>query len=368
MSSGDCGRGVASMRVMAELGMSHGLAMRACLAGTGVTERDLEDASAVVAPEQELKMVRNLVSHLKSVPALGVEAGMRYHFTAFGMLGLAMAASANALGALETALRYFNLTFAFTDFFISHCGDKTIVSIDEASLPPDLQRFLVERDIGALVRIQRDLSPHLPILSAISFAFPAPAAAEAARYEALLGLRPRFGAAASTITAATAALLEPLPQANVIARQAAEEQCRLLLERRRLRSGLALRIRERLLRESALMPDMAMVAADLCMTPRTLRRRLHGEGTTFSAIRDEVRRALAEELLSMTALPIGEIAGRLGYADPTCFTNAFKGWNGGMTPLTWRRHVEADMPGPAAPKARNLDRNPDPGRERKGVA
>lgn len=357
-ASHDCVRSVASMRVLAELGRSHGLTPRACLAGTGVTERDLEDASALVAPEQELKMARNLVDRLKSVPALGVEAGLRYHFTAFGMLGLAMAASANTLGALEIALRYFNLTFAFTDFTVAQGRDKTVIAIDDTSLPADLRRFLVERDIGALVRIQRDLSPHLPVLSAISFAFPAPA--DAGRYADLLGIRPRFGAPASTLVAATAALLEPLPLANAIARQAAEEQCRLLLERRRLRSGLALRIRERLLRESPLMPDMAAVAADLCMTPRTLRRRLGDEGTTFSAVRDDVRRALAEELLSMTELSMAAIATRLGYADPTCFTNAFKNWKDGMTPLAWRRHAEAGMPEPAAATAA--------GRETEGIA
>lgn len=342
MAARDWERGVASMRIMAELGVAHGLPPRVCLAGTGVRERDLEDASALVAPEQELKMVRNLVGALGKVPALGVEAGLRYHFTAFGMLGLAMAASANARGALEIALRYFNLTFAFTDFLVTQDDAETTITIDDGSLPPDLRRFVVERDIGALVRIQRDLCPHLPLLRGIAFAFPPPA--DEARYEALLGLRPRFNAPRSAIRLCNKGLLKPLPQANAIARQAAEEQCRLLLERRRMRSGLALRIRERLLRESAHMPAMETVASDLCMTPRTLRRRLDDEGTTFSAIRDEVRLALAEELLSMTELSIGEIAGRLGYADPTCFTNAFKGWKDGMTPLSWRRHVEAGMP------------------------
>lgn len=345
MTARDCERGVASMRIMAELGAAHGLSLRACLAGTGVYERDLEDASALVAPEQELKMVRNLVGALGRVPALGVEAGLRYHFTAFGMLGLAMAASATALGALEIALRYFNLTFAFTDFLVDRDETETTITIDDGSLPPDLRRFVVERDVGALVRIQRDLCPHLPLLRGIAFAFPAPA--DEARYAALLGLRPQFGAPRSVIRLCNDGLMQPLPQANAIARQAAEEQCRVLLERRRMRSGLALRIRERLLRESARMPDMESIARDLCMTPRTLRRRLGDEGTTFSAIRDAVRLALAEELLSMTELSIGEIAGRLGYADSTCFTNAFKGWKDGMTPLAWRRHVEAGMPATA---------------------
>lgn len=345
MTARDCERGVGSMRIMAELGAAHGLSPRACLAGTGVRERDLEDASALVAPEQELKMVRNLVGALGRVPALGVEAGLRYHFTAFGMLGLAMAASANALGALEIALRYFNLTFAFTDFLVDHDEAETTITVDDGSLPPDLRRFVVERDVGALVRIQRDLCPHLPLLRGIAFTFPPPA--DEARYGELLGLRPQFGAPRSVIRLCNAGLTQPLPQANAIARQAAEEQCRLLIERRRMRSGLALRIRERLLRESARMPSMETVASDLCMTPRTLRRRLGDEGTTFSAIRDEVRLALAEELLSMTELSIGEIAGRLGYADPTCFTNAFKGWKDGVTPLAWRRHVEAGLPATA---------------------
>ncbi|RIK85701.1 MAG: AraC family transcriptional regulator [Hyphomicrobiales bacterium] len=339
MSVRDCERGVTSMRVLAELGMAHGLTMRACLAGTGVRERDLEDPAALVAPEQELMLIRNLVGHLKAVPALGVEAGLRYHFTAFGMLGLAMAASADAGSALEIALRYFNLTFAFTDFLATRTRDETLVTVDDTAVPPDLRRFVVERDIATVVRVQRDLCPHLPVLRGIAFSFPPPADEE--RHAALLGLRPQFGAARSLIRLDNAGLRQPLPQANAIARRAAEDQCRQLLERRRTRSGLALRIRERLLRETAAMPDMPAVAAELCMTPRTLRRRLAGEGTTFSAIRDEVRRALAEELLSMTDLSIAEIAGRLGYADPTCFTNAFKGWKNGMTPLAWRRWVEA---------------------------
>src|SRR5690606_35973937 len=49
MSARDCERSITSMRLMAELGAAHGLSVRACLAGTGVRERDLEDAAALVA-------------------------------------------------------------------------------------------------------------------------------------------------------------------------------------------------------------------------------------------------------------------------------------------------------------------------------
>ena len=353
MSARDCERSITSMRLMAELGAAHGLSVRACLAGTGVRERDLEDAAALVAPEQELGLIRNLVTHLGPVPALGIEAGLRYHFTAFGMLGLAMAASPDARGALEIALRYFNLTFAFTDFQVAETADETCVTLDDRFVPPDLRRFIVERDVAALVCVQRDLCPEFPILRDIDFALPPPG--NERRYEALLGLRPSFGAARSVIRLNSAALRRPLPQANAIARKAAEDRCRLLLDRRRARSGLALRIRERLLRENAGMPDMETVARDLCMTPRTLRRRLDGEGTTFSTIRDEVRLALAEELLSMTELSIAEISNRLGYADPTSFTNAFKGWKDGATPLAWRKQAESGAAAATPPERKTAE-------------
>ncbi|WP_139201609.1 hypothetical protein [Gemmobacter aquatilis] len=69
-------------------------------------------------------------------------------------------------------------------------------------------------------------------------------------------------------------LLTPLPQHNETACCAAEEQCRIELDR--LRTGLTMssRIRDRLIRECDRMPGIGAVAQDLAMTPRTLRRRL----------------------------------------------------------------------------------------------
>lgn len=60
------------------------------------------------------------------------------------------------------------------------------------------------------------------------------------------------------------------------------------------------------------------------MPPRTLRRRLDMEGTSFTKIRDEVRLTLAEDMLSTTRLSVEHIATHLSYAEPTCFINAFK--------------------------------------------
>jgi AraC-like DNA-binding protein len=63
---------------------------------------------------------------------------------------------------------------------------------------------------------------------------------------------------------------------------------------------------------------------------------LEEAGTSYRALLDEVRRALAEELLVATPLSVDDVAIRLGYAEATPFIYAFKRWTG-VTPAAYRR-------------------------------
>lgn len=338
----DFERSIVSMRLMTELGGDHGLTVGCCLAGTGLQERDLNDAAMLVSAKQELRLIRNLIGHLAHVPGLGIEAGKRYHFTAFGALGFALASSPNSLSALDLALRYFDLTFAFTQFHVSSEGDETHITIDDSNLPEDVRAFVVERDTAALITVQRDLFSLRPGLRAAFFKRGAPADLDA--YEAFYGVRPVFGAADNKAVMSTSELLRALPQGNQFTLMAAEEQCRSLLDRHRQRAGLSGKVRGMLAQNATRMPDMKAVSETLFLTPRTLRRRLMEEGTTFLKLRDEVRLALAEEFLGKFALSIEQIAERLSYAEPTCFINAFKRWKG-STPLAYRKSLECAQAG-----------------------
>lgn len=80
---------------------------------------------------------------------------------------------------------------------------------------------------------------------------------------------------------------------------------------------------------------MDEVALRLDLHPRTLRRRLRAEGTSFEAIKDEVRQAAARELLRLGNLGIGDISATLDYASPSAFVHAFHRWTG-TSPGRWR--------------------------------
>ncbi len=79
----------------------------------------------------------------------------------------------------------------------------------------------------------------------------------------------------------------------------------------------------------------ADVAQALALHRRTLDRRLRAEGTTFQNLLDQVRFAVAKELLEDSGAALPEIAAALGYADDVSFIRAFRRWTG-ATPGVWR--------------------------------
>lgn len=72
------------------------------------------------------------------------------------------------------------------------------------------------------------------------------------------------------------------------------------------------------------------------MEPRTLRRRLEAQGTSYREILAGVRQGLAIEYLRKTRMTTEDIASRLGYSDAANFRHAFLRWTG-KTPHEYRR-------------------------------
>ena len=83
------------------------------------------------------------------------------------------------------------------------------------------------------------------------------------------------------------------------------------------------------------LPGIDSVAAQLGVSPRTLRRQLSAEGLKFQGILDDIRHRRSLELLRRTDLGIDDIAYRLGYSDPSNFGRAFRKWEG-LSPSVWR--------------------------------
>jgi len=73
-------------------------------------------------------------------------------------------------------------------------------------------------------------------------------------------------------------------------------------------------------------PRRDQVAGELCMSERTLQRRLEAEATSFVDLLDNTRRELAEQYLGRLHLSFAQAAYLLGLADQSSFFRACKRW------------------------------------------
>ncbi|TNM46133.1 AraC family transcriptional regulator [Nocardioides albidus] len=74
--------------------------------------------------------------------------------------------------------------------------------------------------------------------------------------------------------------------------------------------------------------DIGSVAGQLSLHPRTLQRRLAGEGARFEVLLDDVRRELAAHHLDASDMPLYQLARILGYANQGSLTRASLRWFG----------------------------------------
>lgn len=321
-------RSAVSVAIMCEWAAEHGIPAETLLRGSHLDRDSLSDVEALVEASQEMAVIRNLVAAVGDRPGLGVELGRRYHLTAYGYLGYLLAASATVRDTVERGLHFAILTFAFSTMTARiDAGERYVLTFEAHDVPEDIRRFVVERDLTAVVQIQRDTFPgpdDVP-LREIRFADDADPA-EAAVFRDHFGVPVSFGAGRSEIVYDAGYLDQVPPMANAHTTQLMVVQCERIRAERLHHTGVAARVRAHLLDQSSLDLTLEDVAQHLHHAPRTLRRHLEHEGTTFRTLLDEVRRNVADNLLRDRTIPQYEIARRLGYQDWSSVVRARRRW------------------------------------------
>jgi AraC-like DNA-binding protein len=350
-STWDFSRGIATARVLTQLGQDHGLPVDQTLRHTGITRAQLDTPGSAIEALQEVQLIRNLIHDLPHVPTLGLQAGTRYHLNTYGLWGFAVLASPTVGDALSMASRMINQTFSLSINRVEHRDQMVVSTFHAEHLPPDVRLFVIDRDRAAAVTLQREvLGQPLPYAS-LQMRRPEPGREMVDAYASLFGVRPQFGQKMDAGVFDPALMHQPLPPLNSHIAALCEQLCRQHVDARHPRQGTGAQVRARLLRTPGHIPDMEEIAAEMAITSRTLRRHLTTEGVTFRTLLEEVRTTLAEELMRTATMTHGEIAERLGYADVTTFIEAFRRWKG-MAPTAFRRAHGLTHTGVRSPRRR----------------
>ncbi len=88
------------------------------------------------------------------------------------------------------------------------------------------------------------------------------------------------------------------------------------------------------------MPSFSDIAGMLYMSESSLRRRLQREGTSYQAIKDEVRCEVAVDKLVNEEATVADLAELLGFTEPSSFVRSFKSWTG-RTPRAYKEQFRS---------------------------
>ncbi|MDP2226290.1 MAG: AraC family transcriptional regulator [Moraxellaceae bacterium] len=324
-------------RLFTEVAASRGVPAAAVLAQAGLRPDALDDPAGRLSFVESWQVFAAVLT-LTADPALGFETGQRLPLTAHGSLGYALMCASTARDAMHILERYWHLRGRGVLMRVQELASESTLFFEllpELPIPVPLRDLLFSSMLTSMYSGIRFLLPVFP--AAAEIWLPGPEPAGFARWRDTLPVV-RFGmpVAGLRLTGDVSSLDRPLLTANPEGLAAALARCE---QESALMGGAAeplrLRVRAALQAGAAGYPTPEVIARSLHLTPRTLRRRLRDEGSSYQALLEEARRRDSSELLARPELDIREISAWLGYADPANFTRAFRSWTG-TTPSAWR--------------------------------
>lgn len=278
-------------------------------------------------PREKMTVLWRLAREASGDPAFPLHLVERIPHGSFGVLEY-VARSSSTLGeALGRVIRYVRLLDDVAEIgFLRQKDEVTIVPrvTDAWPIPSDVMEAL----LAMTLRLARELTGDPSLLPrSVELAHPAPA--DCREHTRVFGLPVQFGARRSGITFAAAQLSLPVVKADPALSAILDRHAEELLRRLPPAGTFGQRVRGLLAAElRGGEPSLGAVAAKLGVSTRTLRRRLDDEGTSLTALLDELRRELALRYLEEHDMTLDAIAFELGFADARAFRRAFKRWTG----------------------------------------
>jgi AraC-like DNA-binding protein len=309
--------------------------------GAGLTEISLRSPHARI-PSYRLLDLFDRAERRLGDPLVGLHAGERVRTR--GPLFYLMLSSPDFDKGLHSLVRFARVAIDTSHLRMSIGGEVVSLIIDPGDPAIERSRHAIAYLVGALIAgIRRAVPGVRP--SGVELTHPSVGRQEDA--ERAFGCPVRFGRRRNVVRFPIDALRRVPAGANPAISDQIQKYAAALLSRvtsDRVQDMAADVIRTLLV--DGIRPDRFIVARRLNLGERTLKRRLRQEGTSFKAVRDQVRSETAAALLSNESLKIEAVAQSVGFAETASFTRAFSRWSG-SSPARFRERLRTGEHPPA---------------------
>jgi len=298
-------------------------------------EPAVEQADQAALTALDLDALMAAAAQLLGEPFLALRLPGELPLKRYGLAELAAHASSTLREALARLARYGALIHAELALVFEEDAQEGRFRQPTPGHPRGIGRCLHELTLAlALTQCRRQSGRPLAALRVWFMHARPPQLAALERFFGTQALD--FGSADNGLALPAAVLGAPTQSGDPRLLATVEELAEAALRAQPAPQDVAARVAARM---GSLLPDrvnMEEVARALGMSPRTLQRRLEDSGTRFSDLLDDLRERLARTWVADRALPLAEVAYRLGFSDLATFSRAFKRWTG-KPPGTWRR-------------------------------
>lgn len=306
----------------------------ALASGVGITSEMLADPDRRIPLPLSTQLWHAAVE-VTGDDAIGIEVSRHVRPGSFHALGHAFVSSPTLRAALERAARFSRVTSDVAVASTHLVGSELVFGIGWRSGTERPAIESVDAVLATIVRsarflLGRDVSP-----TRVELERPPPSAIE--RFESFYRCPIRFEAPTSALAFDRSIVELPVPGANQRLASLNDDTTTAYLASLEP-STIADQVREVLIDALAGEPDIAAVAAELQMSPRTLQRHLSNDGTSFRSVLADARRDVADALLASGTLSVTEIALRLGFSESAAFSRAYRRWTG-ESPAARRRRA-----------------------------
>ncbi|MDU9390213.1 AraC family transcriptional regulator [Pseudomonas sp. zfem002] len=318
-----------------EFAFTQGLDSRALLADFSL---------AAVSPDDPLDTRRfndllELCAQRSGNPLFGLEFGLQHGLRGLGNLG-PLAANASTVGEVLEALSQPNHGYgSAVEFHLERHADPARLSFQVIDADIPRVRQAVELAAGMTAQLMQHLGKQHWHPSGLLLRHTG-GGVDLAAYRRLLGVTPRFASLENAWLFDPALLglrlVERDERTTQWMRQLQEELSDIELHE--LPAYVQKLIRGRMLHGRV---TLEQIATDLTISPRTLQRYLMTEGTSFQALLDDTRQALATRFMRDSAISLTRLAELLGYAQLGAFSRAFSRWHG-VSPQQWKRQLQCE--------------------------
>ena len=299
------------------------ISIELALEDTGISTVQL-DGGLRLTTQQDAALLANAV-RLTGDLGMGFELGLCCTLTWHGLLGLGLMSSRTLRDALRLWAEYLDLRTAGFCIDLHEQDGLAELNIQDLAPGATMRNCALERLATMTACLGTQLTGQA--LPDIEMWFRGGQPSYTFAYLDRLA-KMRFSTGLCQVRMPSNYLDLVLPSAQALVSRQVRQQC----ERERIMHGqnncLVARIKNRLLLEDGTYLGMEEMAQTLCMSSRTLKRKLRYLGFNFRQLVDEARKQEVLRDVLNTMMTVDEIANRRGYSDAANLTRAFRRWTG----------------------------------------